>query len=250
MEKPRTSERRTNMNLKYFIYFLGVLSLCSGRGARAQTRSQVYGDKLTKQAQTFYIRASSGMTSFDSQTADSKETRNTTAYELGGWLGESRIVGIRVATRQDKIPFQLNSSVSEQNFTDVRVAGRLSFLTPSIGVSTSEVNVNKPEGNKVGIIATGLSAGLGAHLVVHDSIVANFDFMAVRSNRVYDKLAQNTRLGDRQEMDGNIAFDLTDRMVDLLVGYNMRSFLLKTSEENYVEKAQGAYVGLRLGVYF
>ena len=229
---------------------LGFLALGFGQQALAQTRSQVYGDKLTKQAQTFYVRAATGMTSFESQTADSKETKNTMSYELGGWLGEHRVVGIRVASRQDVIPFQLNSSRSEQNFTDVRVAGRLGFLTPSIGVSTSEVNIDSKDTPQVGIIATGLNAGLGATLVIHDSIVANFDILAVRSNRVYDKLSQNTRLGDRQEIDANIAFDLTERMVDLIVGYNARRFQLETPEKTYAEGAQGAYAGIRLGLYF
>lgn len=229
---------------------LGIMTLCLSQKALSQTRSQVYGDKLTKQAQTFYVRASTGMTSFESQTADSKETRNTMGYELGGWLGEHRVVGIRVASRQDTIPFELNSSRSEQNFTDVRVAGRLGFLTPSIGMSTSEVNIDTKDAPKVGVIATGLNAGLGAHLVIHDSIVANVDVMVVRSNRVYDKLSQDSRLGDRQEADGNIAFDLTDRMVDLIVGYNLRRFQINTPEKSYMEQAQGAYAGLRLGLYF
>ena len=230
--------------------FIGVTGFFVSLTVYGQTRSQVYGDKLTKQAQTFYVRATSGMSSFESQTADSKETKNTTANELGGWLGEQRVVGIRVGSRQDTIPFQLNGSRSKQNFTDVRVAARVWFLTPSVGVSTSEVNVDSNDGPKVGVIATGMSAGLGANLVIHDTIVANLDLMAVRSNRVYDKLDQNSKLGDRQEADASIAFDLTERAVDLLVGYNVRRFQLETSDKNYVEQVQGAYAGLRLGVYF
>jgi len=112
------------------------------------------------------------------------------------------------------------------------------------------VNIDTKDPPKVGNIATGLSAGLCANLVVHDSIVANFDILALRSNRVYNKLSQNTRLGYRQEMDGNIAFDLTERMVDLIVGYNVRRFQLETPEKTYAEQAQGAYAGIHLGLFF
>jgi hypothetical protein len=57
-------------------------------------------------------------------------------------------------------------------------------------------------------------------------------------------------MGDRQEADVHIAFDITDRLIDLIVGYRMRAFEIETPTEVFKEKAQGIYAGLRLGIYF
>ncbi len=52
------------------------------------------------------------------------------------------------------------------------------------------------------------------------------------------------------DVDAHASFDVTQRMVDFLVGYRAQQYQLKTAAETYHEKSQGAYVGLRLGLYF
>lgn len=216
----------------------------------AQTRSQVYGDSLTKQAQTFYVRAGTGMTTFDSEAAGSKETRSTSDYEVGGWLGETRIAGIKVQSREDKVPFELNASKLRNNFTDVRMMARLWWFIPSFGVSLSEIDVSQDGVQTVGLFGTGVNAGLGFNVTLYPGIVLSGDYLRVISNKVYDKLSQSSSLGERTEMDGHIAFDLTEKIVDLIVGYRVRSFEIETVDRTYKEQAQGAYAGIRLGLYF
>jgi hypothetical protein len=229
---------------------LCLTKLLLANEASAQTRSQVYGDSLTKQAQTLYLRADSGMTTFDSEAAGSKDTRSTQDFEVGGWLGEARIAGIKVQSREDKVPFELNQSKLNNSFTDVRLLARLWWFIPSIGMSLSEVNVSRADTQTVGLFGTGISAGLGANVTLYPGILLAGDYLTVRSNNVYDKLTQTSKLGHREEIDGHIAFDLTERIVDLIVGYRMRKFEIETTDETYKELAQGAYAGIRLGVYF
>ena len=216
----------------------------------AQTRSQVYGDDLTKQAQTLYVSAVTGMTTFESEAAGSKETQSTNGYEIGGWFGEARLVGLKVASHTDSVPYALNNSESRQKFTDVRMAARLWWFTPSVGVSVSEVDIQQTGAKTVGLFGTGINAGLGVNVAVYKGVVVNADVMTVRSNNVYDKLSKQSELGQRNEADSHLAFDLTDRIIDLIVGYRKQDYTIATEDKTYAESSQGAYAGLRLGVYF
>ncbi len=227
-----------------------LLAFLLNATGQSQTRSQVYGDNLTKQAQTFYVRADTGMTTFDSEAAGSKETRSTQDFEVGGWLGETRLAGIKVQSREDDVPFELNQSQLANKFTDVRMMARLWWFIPSVGVSLSEVDVSRADVKTVGLFGTGLNAGLGVNVNLYPGILFSGDFMKVKSNHVYDKLSQSDNLGDRDEIDGHIAFDLTERVVDLIVGYRVRKYEIETAAEAYSEQAQGAYAGIRLGLYF
>lgn len=229
---------------------LAALSLGFTMSLSAQTRSQVTGDSFAKQAQTLYIRADVGTSTFDSKAAASKDTHASTSYELGGWFGESRVVGLSVKNQIDVVPFSLNNSESATNFTDVRLKARIWGIIPSVGVSLSEVDIKRDDVKTVGLFGTGMNMGLGGTGTLYPGIVLNGDVMLVKSTHMFDKLALEHKLGDRQEADVHIAFDITDRLIDLIVGYRMRAFEIETPTEVFKEKAQGIYAGLRLGIYF
>lgn len=226
-----------------------MVALCA-TPSLAQTRSQVWGGPLTQQAQTIYVRADVGMTTYESEAADSKETRESMTYSVGGWAGEGRVVGISMTSSKADVPFSLNDSSLKTSFQDVRMMARLAWFTPSIGVSLSEVDVREGEVDTVGVYGTGMSAGLAVGIPLHTRLVMQAEAMVVESSKVYDKLDQDTKLGRRSEADAHLSFDVTDRIVDLLVGYRLRSFELEVEEEKLQEKSQGAYAGLRLGLYF
>jgi len=238
------------MQLKTAWFVVCIWLLWPNTQALSQTLSQVYGDSLTKQAQTIYVKGTAGMTTFDSEAAGSKETRTTTETEVGGWMGESRIVGLKVGHSYYDVPFELNQSHSRSAMTDVRLQGRIWFLQPSLGVSTTEWDVSSAAGPVVGIFATGINAGLGLIMNLHQGLVFHADLMRVQNLRTYDKLNQGAELGDREDLDTHFAFDLTERVLDFVVGYRMRSYSLTIEDMEYKESNQGAYVGLRLGYYF
>ncbi|MBC7530075.1 MAG: hypothetical protein H7318_00755 [Oligoflexus sp.] len=231
------------------IFFAGIC-MSASFGLQAQTRSQVTGDTNAKQAQTLYLRADIGTTTFDSKAAASKDSHSSTTFEVGGWFGESRIVGLGIRNQIDVVPFTLNKSESATNFTDVRLKARLWGIIPSVGWSLSEVDIKRADVKTIGLFGTGMNAGLGGTLQLYPGIVLNGDYMVVKSTHMFDKLAGTTKLGDRQEADLHIAFDITDRLLDLLVGYRVRSYEIITDAETFKEKAQGIYAGVRLGIYF
>ncbi len=229
---------------------LTFLLALAAEPALAQTRSQVTGDANTKQAQTLFMRAEFGSTTYDSQAAGSKETASSKSYEVGGWFGESRIVGLSVRNQIDLVPFTLNNSESKSDFTDVRLKARLWGIIPSVGVSLSEIDVKQAEVKTVGLFGTGMNLGLGGTFMLYPGIVLNGDYMQVKSSHMFDKLGQGTKLGDRTEADVHIAFDITEKLIDFLVGYRVRQYELVTTDTTFAEKSQGIYAGFRLGVYF
>jgi hypothetical protein len=219
-------------------------------GASAQTRSQVYGNALTQQAQTVYARADVGMTTFESDAAGSKETQTSNAYTVGGWAGESRVVGVSFSSSDNTVPFSLNNSSLHAGFRDVRMVARFGWIMPSVGVSLNEVDVKRDGVETVGVYGTGLNAGLAVAVPLHARLVVQAEGFTSQNTKLYDKLNNGTKLGDRNEADAHLSFDVTERFIDLLVGYKLRQYEIQTSTENLTESSQGAYAGLRLGLYF
>lgn len=218
--------------------------------AAAQTRSQVYGGALTQQAQTVYVRGEVGMTTYESEAADSKETQTSNTGVLGFWAGEDRIIGAQMTTSDASVGFELNDTSMNTAFRDIKLMGRLGWLVPSVGVSLSEINVTQNDVDTVAIYSTGANAGLAVQVPVAPFLVVEAGGQVVKSTKVYDKLDSATKLGDRAEADLNASFDVTDRFVDLIVGYKVRQYDLEVGEEKKNEKSQGAYAGVRLGLYF
>ncbi len=218
--------------------------------AHGQTRSQVYGPPLAQEAQTVYVRADVGMTTYESQAANSKETLTSTSTMIGGWAGEERLVGVSITSTEATVPFELNDSSMHTAFRDVRMMARFGWLIPSIGVSLTEIGVDQGQEQTIGIYSTGASAGLGVQVPVAPFMIVEGDAMAVKSTKVYDKLGNDTKLGQRIDANVDAVFDVTDRLVDFLVGYKVREYDIETAGKQYNEKAQGVYAGLRFGLYF
>lgn len=221
-----------------------------GTAANAQTRSRVYGDQLTKQAQTFYIQGDVQATTYESEAAGSKEANETTTLTMGAWTGEGRVVGIEMVSSDAETSFSLNSNKVRTSFRDIKLKTRLGWLIPHIGASLTELDIKTPETNEVGVYATGVNAGLKVSVPITLEMVVSGEGSISRPTKTYDKLDQGDSLGDRTEFDLGASYDLTETAVDLLVGYKVRSLKIKSAEQDYNEATSGAYAGLRLGIYF
>ncbi len=230
--------------------FTVALILTAAPAALAQTRSQVYGNDLTQQSQTVYVQAEAGVTTYESQAAGSKETKSAMTTVVGGWFGEERVAGASVTNSESTVPFSLNASSMHTAFTDVRAIVRLGWIMPSVGVSLSEVEVAKESAKQYSVYATGANAGLAVGVPLNKTMVVFGDGLAVKAMRGFDRLGGAGKMGDRTEFNAGVSFDVTERMLDLLVGYRARTYEIQSAEKTYEEKTQGAYAGLRLGLYF
>jgi hypothetical protein len=226
----------------------GVLAVSGA--ASAQTRSQVYGDDLTKQSQTFYIRGDVQATTHDSEVAASKDTSETNYLTVGAWAGEGRIIGIEFTSADVDAKFQSEGFSSDNSFRDVRLMTRLGWLIPSVGASLTELDIKSGDTSEVSIYGTGINAGLKVAVPVTMALVVHAEGSLSQPTKSYDKLLQGSKLGSRSDADIGASYDLTERMVDVLFGYKIRSYEIETAERKYQEGMSGAYAGLRLGVYF
>lgn len=228
-----------------------VIGFCAlTTGAWAQTRSQVYSGILTQETQTVFVRSDVGIETLDSQSAASKDTTSAVQSSIGGWAGEERLVGINFTNADLVVPFALNGSRSHTAFRDVRMMARFGWLIPSVGVSMAEVDVSNAGAPIVGLFGTGFNTGIAFEAPLAPFLVVHGESVVTEYASVYDKLGQGSKLSRRIDADINASFDVTQRMVDFLVGYRARQYGLEVADKKYRERAQGAYVGLRLGIYF
>jgi hypothetical protein len=231
---------------------LGLLG--SSTAALGQTRSQVYGSSITQQTQTVFVTGDEAMNTYQSKAAGSKETRAAPTVTMGGWAGEDRIIGASISASDADVPFSLNNSSMRTSFRDVRVKARLGWLIPSVGASLSEVDVTRNGQQVVGLYGTGLNAGLALAIPVANVMIVGGDANVVQSSQVYDKLNSGSKLGQRTDGELSAAYHLVERYLDFMVGYRVRQYTIdstvNTASVQYNESVQGAFAGLRFGLYF
>jgi len=238
----------------FVIAFIGLMFEPGAKSAFAQTRSQVYGSDLEKQAMTVFVEADMAQTTYDSKTAESKESQQTPTYKLGGWVGENRNVGLIASTTESSVPFVLNNSSMRTAMKDIKMRARFGWISPTVAATLTEVKVVKAESTVVDLYGTGYGAGAEVQFPLHDRVVVAAEGMAFTTPSSFarnaEPIAPETSLGDRVEADVSASVDLTRRTLDLVVGYKVRNYSIIIDDETKKEKAQGAYVGLRLGLYF
>lgn len=232
-------------------HVLMTLALCAGSTTvMAQTRSQVYGGGLDKQTMTTYVRADVGFNTYDSKTIDSKETKSTNTYSAGVFAGERRNFGMVFSSNENSVPFSLNDSRVTSAFRDVKAKARLGWAYPTVAASLAEIKVEKADTTLANVSSSGTGAGLGVELPLHEKIVVFGEGMTYRSMNNRDITGNDMKIGPRTEIDAGASVDLTERMLDFLVGYRVRSYSLEANDVTSKEGEAGAYVGLRLGLYF
>ena len=218
--------------------------------AWAQTRSQVYGSELDRQTMTAFLRADMGWNTYDSKTVESKETRSSTTFMAGAFAGERRNVGMVFSSNENNVPYSLNDSRVNAAFRDVKLKARFGWVYPTIAASLTEMRVERSGATLANLYSSGVGAGAGVELPLHDRIVVYGEGMMFRPSVVKDRTDNNVDLGQRNEFDVGASVDLTDKILDLMVGYRVRSYSLSLNGTEQDELTSGAYAGLRLGLYF
>jgi len=232
------------------ILALLLVAIAPSDFAYGQTRTLVYGTELEKQTMTLFVQGDTSMMAWESEAAASKETKQTNTIGLGGWVGESRNVGIIMSSSDTTIPFSLNDSSLRVAQRDIKMKSRIGFIYPTVAATLTEVNVKKAGVTTTDLYATGYGAGIEGQVPLHRMVMVNAEVLGYRLPSSYDKTGQEVALGNRIEGDANLNFAVTDRAVDLLVGYKYKEWSLEVNDEVSNERAQGAYMGLRLGLYF
>lgn len=216
----------------------------------AQTRSQVTGSDLDRQTMTAYFQADVGMTTYESETVNSKETSQNSTWTFGTFAGESRKLGITLHSSEAEVPFTLNESQMRTSFKDLRLHSRLGWFTASIAAALNEISIFNTEADIVDLYGSSVGAGLAFNIPLWDRAVVSFDHVFFNKAKIFERNGRNIALGQRQNSEISASFDVTSRVLDFLVGYRHRSYELAVDQTKNKEVQMGAFVGFRLGVYF
>ena len=137
---------------------------------------------------------------------------------------------------------------------DIKMRARFGWISPTIAATLTEVKISKADATVVDLYGTGYGAGAEVQFPLHERVVVAAEGMAFKTPSSFARGAEPnapaTSLGDRLEADVSASVDLTMRTLDLVVGYKVRNYSVIQDQQTNEEKAQGAYVGLRLGLYF
>ncbi|MEZ4742627.1 MAG: hypothetical protein R3B45_09300 [Bdellovibrionota bacterium] len=228
----------------------GLSLMATTENGIAQTRSQVYGSSLTQQTMTAYMQGDLTLNTYESEAAESKETATSSTWKLGIYAGESRNLGISFTSSENYVPFELNQSYLKANWKDTAMQWRLGWLYPTISVGLGEISINNANNERFDLFGANLGAGVGVFIPIFDKAVFHATGMVFNTPKALDKSGQDISLGQRIEQEVGASIDLTKNTIDFIVGYRTRSYDLTWNEVKYKEKNQGAYTGLRFGLYF
>lgn len=239
------------MTLKFTHQGLLLAAMILSQQGLAQTLSQVYGSELDRQTMTASLQGDVGMMAVESDTAGSKESAQMQTVTAGIFAGEGRKLGLTFRSSENRIPFALNRATMTTNWRDIKLQGRLGSFYPNVAASVSEIAVDQNEAEFVDIYGTSIGAGFGVFVPLWGRAVAFFDGTNYITPNATDRQGHDVEVGPRLEADAGASIDITERMLDLMMGYRYRSFSLKVDDgETNREVQQGAYIGVRTGVYF
>jgi len=216
----------------------------------AQTRSQIYGSSLTQQTMTAYVQGDMVLNTYESEAAGSKESNTSTTWKIGVYAGESRKLGIQFRSSENYVPFDLNESSLAASWKDTIMQWRLGWFYPALAVGLSEIEVSSSSDASFDLFGASVGAGLGVFIPLFRKAVFHATTMVFETPNSWDKKGEDVKLGQRIEQDIGTSIDLTKDTIDFVVGYRTRSYTVSWNGNTYNENNQGAYAGLKFGLYF
>ena len=228
-----------------------VALLVGGKIARAEMpTSKVYGDTLDRQTQTAYVRADVGWATYESGAVSNNATGVANTFEVGGAAGTSRTLAISFQSSQADIPFSVKSTSVSMSFNDVKLRYRIGYLYPTVAGTMTRVKISEDKIAQHDVFGSGGGGGLGVKMPITKEIMFEGEGLVFKTVESHDKMGGTTRMGDRMEGSGVVAFDLTPDLVDFMIGHRYRRYTMRIDERDTDEVQSSPFVGLRLGVYF
>lgn len=230
---------------------LFVLAMAVSCGdAYGQTLSQTYGDPLTKQTQTLFVRADANYTTYQSGAVNSNASATTTTFTAGAYAGESRRLGVFLTANDQRIPFELNNSEATNAWRDLYFQARFGWFYPSVILSQSEMTIDRGNETILDCYGNGAGGGLGFFMPVNTFIVVYGEGQSVVTQHVRDHADRKVEVGARNEGEAGASIDVIHGFVDFILGYKYRSYSVKLEDVAYNEVQTAPFAGMRLGVYF
>jgi hypothetical protein len=215
-----------------------------------QTRSQHYGNTLTRQTQTAFMTMDYGLLTYESKAVASNATAPVTRFRVGGYAGENRVLGVFLDTEQARTSFNLNKSSIGTRWQDLYMRFRMDFISLDLIGGLANIDIKREEGAAANIYGYGIGGGAAIDLPLNRSIVVHLHGKSVLTSEAHEESGRQVALGRRDHAEANVAFDIDERFLDVLFGYRYRQYNIKIDETQTKEVQSAPYAGMRLGIYF
>lgn len=181
----------------------------------------------------------------------SNDTGGGLSYAIGGFAGTGREYGFRYKSDSSNVTFKLNDSSIVSAWEDTTLRYRWGAAYFGAVFSHLSMKAKKVGEDYINIAGGGVGGNAGVLLPVGKVGVVGFDYTTVTMGELVNGLADSgtVKMGPRADIDVMGAFNVTPDLLDVLVGYQQRTYTV-TVEETFKEEYYMTYVGIRLSLYF
>ncbi len=225
-----------------------------------QLAAQHSGSDILRQTMTTYLQYDITSNTYESDTAQSKDTGESRALTFETSAGKLRLLSFGLRSERHDLKFSLNENSMGTHWRDLWVSYRLGWFYPSITGTLADIQIQRVDGDYVDIFKASFGAGLAVKIPVMNSILAFVDIRHYESPGKTKTTASevssetnrklNATLGSRTEGDIGASMDIIREFLDFVVGYRVKSYTLSVESEALSESQSGIYAGVRLGAYF
>jgi hypothetical protein len=200
---------------------------------------------------TFFFDATFGFNTYKSEMVVSNDTGTALTYSLGGYAGQARVFGFRYKADASTVGFKLNDSSVATTWEDTTLRYRWGNVYMGVVFGHVSMKAKKAAADYIDVAGKGTGANAGLLLPVGRVGLVNLDYTTVSISELKNGLADSgdVTMGARADIDVIGSFNVTAELLDVLVGYQQRSYQV-TVEESYKEEYSITYAGIRLSLYF
>ena len=227
--------------------------------------AQHNGVMSLRQTMTSYVQYDLSTNTYESDTAQNKETAESSSVTFATSAGSQKLIHIALRSSRSHVKFALNGNTMYNHFRDILIGYRLGWFSPALTATLTEIQVTKTNQEYIDIYRASLGAGISMMIPLMDRMVAygdvrfyqepeipRFNNILASADAVPDRSPRQLEasMGGRSEMDIGASIDVAREVLDFVVGYRVKSYNLLVEGEEQNEYQGGIYAGFKIGAYF
>lgn len=205
---------------------------------------------LDQDANTLFVHASYGFSTYKSKSVESNDTGATTLIDAGAHIGENKKMFINLIQESATHAFELNSSSITTSWQDVMIGYRLGWVQFGVIVSSGSILVDNQGTETSQMTASGYGAGLNLLIPIGNSSVFYTKVSSVSASEVQDAVAEASSLGSRMDIDIGSKTNIARSAFELIYGYRMKTYTLTIDGTTGAESHTNTYIGMGFGIDF
>ena len=207
------------------------------------------GSQSDDAAPTFSFDLTLGIVTSKSQVVASNDTGTGFTYGLGGYAGQNRSFGFLYRHDESSTTFELNDSSGKIIWQDTVIRYRFAFVSLGIVFSHLGAKINREGTDIMDISGEGMGGVLAFAVPIGRVGTFHLEVLTVSLSSPRNHLDQELSLGSRFDTSLSASFDLTQELLDFIVGYKQRSWQVN-ADIAATEEYLSTFLGFRLAANF